>query len=171
MHHPRQDNTYHGLYYTSHGALAGMRNSSMGPPWRIDPTTHRTMSKRSYHGATSRSPGEIRIHTLCFSSLASVASAEPSNRWVCNKLSPSVSHSFKSDIPVSRDSTFGKMDLIVFILSGMSFLSLTMISLCLFKVCSISLTTSWVLSLTRDWAVFVVILKLLSISGICEFSN
>ena len=26
----RQDNTYHGLYYTSRGALAGMRNSSMG---------------------------------------------------------------------------------------------------------------------------------------------
>ena len=28
----RQDNTYHGLYYTSRGALAGTRNSSMGPP-------------------------------------------------------------------------------------------------------------------------------------------
>ena len=28
----RQDNTYHGLCYNSHGALAGMRNSSMGPP-------------------------------------------------------------------------------------------------------------------------------------------
>ena len=28
----RQDNTYHGLCYTSHGALAGTRNSSMGPP-------------------------------------------------------------------------------------------------------------------------------------------
>ena len=28
----RQDNTYHGLCYTSRGALAGMRNSSMGPP-------------------------------------------------------------------------------------------------------------------------------------------
>ena len=28
----RQDNTYHSLYYTSRGALAGMRNSSMGPP-------------------------------------------------------------------------------------------------------------------------------------------
>ena len=27
----------------------------MGPPWRIDPTTHRTMSERSCHGATSRS--------------------------------------------------------------------------------------------------------------------
>ena len=28
----RQDNTYDGLYYTSRGALAGTRNSSMGPP-------------------------------------------------------------------------------------------------------------------------------------------
>ena len=27
----------------------------MGPPCRIDLTTHRTMSERSYHGATSRS--------------------------------------------------------------------------------------------------------------------
>ena len=52
----RQDSTYHGLCYTSRVALAGTRNSSMGPPWRIDPTTHRTMSERSYHGATSRSP-------------------------------------------------------------------------------------------------------------------
>ena len=28
----RQDRTYHGLCYTSRGALAGMRNSSMGSP-------------------------------------------------------------------------------------------------------------------------------------------
>ena len=28
----RQDNTYLGLCYTSRGALAGTRNSSMGPP-------------------------------------------------------------------------------------------------------------------------------------------
>ena len=28
----RQDNTYHGLCYTSRGALAGTRNNSMGPP-------------------------------------------------------------------------------------------------------------------------------------------
>ena len=47
-----QDNTYHSLCYTSHGALAGTRNSSMGPPWRIDPTTHHTMSEHSYHRAT-----------------------------------------------------------------------------------------------------------------------
>ena len=47
----RQDCTYHCLCYTSHGALAGTRNSSMGPPWRNDPTTHRTMSEHSYDGA------------------------------------------------------------------------------------------------------------------------
>ena len=29
---PSQVSTYHSLYYTSRGALAGMRNSSMGPP-------------------------------------------------------------------------------------------------------------------------------------------
>ena len=28
----REDNTYHGLCYTSRGALAGTRHSSMGPP-------------------------------------------------------------------------------------------------------------------------------------------
>ena len=28
----RQDSTYHSLCYTSRGALAGMRNNSMGPP-------------------------------------------------------------------------------------------------------------------------------------------
>ena len=44
----RQDNTYHSLCYTSRGALAGTRNSSMGPPHdRIYPTTNRTMSERS----------------------------------------------------------------------------------------------------------------------------
>ena len=48
-----QDSTYHGLCYTSRGALVGT-----SPPWRIDPTTHRTMSERSYHGATSRSSNE-----------------------------------------------------------------------------------------------------------------
>ena len=44
----RQDNTYHGLCYTSRGALAGTRNSSMGPPHEGSirrPTA--TMSERS----------------------------------------------------------------------------------------------------------------------------
>ena len=64
----RQYNTYHGLCYTSRGAMAGTGKSSMGPPWRIDPTTHRTMSERSYHGATSRSmlPSESYAHVCRF---------------------------------------------------------------------------------------------------------
>ena len=33
----RQDSTHHCLCNTSHGALAGTRNSSMGPPRGIDP--------------------------------------------------------------------------------------------------------------------------------------
>ena len=57
----RQDNTYHSLCYTSCGALAGMRNSCGSTPWRIDLMTHRTMSERSYHRATSRSCWGARL--------------------------------------------------------------------------------------------------------------
>ena len=46
----REDSTYHGLCYTRREVLAGTRNSSMGPPRSIDPTTHRTISERSYQG-------------------------------------------------------------------------------------------------------------------------
>ena len=53
MHHPTDRITHTAAFVTP--ALAGTRNSLMCPPRRIDPTTHRTMSKRSYHGATSRS--------------------------------------------------------------------------------------------------------------------
>ena len=55
----RQDSTYHGLCYTSRGALAGTRNSS----WRIDPTTHRTTSERYYHRATSDWWMDTHLHT------------------------------------------------------------------------------------------------------------
>ena len=45
----RQDSTYHGLCYTSRGALAGTRYSSMGPPHEgsIRRPIHRTMSEPS----------------------------------------------------------------------------------------------------------------------------
>ena len=46
-------NTYHSLCYTSRGSLARTRNSSMGPPSRINPTTHHTMSERSRQGKKS----------------------------------------------------------------------------------------------------------------------
>ena len=38
----RQDRTCYDLCYTSCGALARTTNSSMGPPWRIDPKIHCT---------------------------------------------------------------------------------------------------------------------------------
>ena len=41
----KQDSTYHGLCYTSRGALAGTRNSSMGPPH--EGSIRRPMSERS----------------------------------------------------------------------------------------------------------------------------
>ena len=48
-----QDNTYHGLCYTSGGALAGKRNSSNGSTMRDqsdDPSRHeRTLLPRSLH--------------------------------------------------------------------------------------------------------------------------
>ena len=43
----RQDSSFHSLCYTIHKALAGSRNSSISTPCRIDPMTHRTMSRCS----------------------------------------------------------------------------------------------------------------------------
>ena len=40
MHHPRQDNTYHSLCYTSRGALAGTRNTQRKTPAAITWSTH-----------------------------------------------------------------------------------------------------------------------------------
>ena len=42
----RQDNTYHGLCYTSRRALSGTRNSSMGPPH--EGSIRRPIAPRSY---------------------------------------------------------------------------------------------------------------------------
>ena len=54
MHNPTDRITSPGLCYSSRGALAGTRNSSLGSPRRIDSTTHRTISERSYHGAKTK---------------------------------------------------------------------------------------------------------------------
>ena len=50
----RQDNTYHGLCYTSRGALAGTRNSSMGPP-------HEGSIRRPISLLVERPPGLITV--------------------------------------------------------------------------------------------------------------
>ena len=60
----RQDSTYHGLCYTSRGALAGTRNSLMGPPHEGSIRRPIIMSERSYHGATSRSSVSPNLLTI-----------------------------------------------------------------------------------------------------------
>ena len=62
----RQDSTYHGLCCTNRGALAGTRNISMGPPLRIDPMIHRTMSE----GATSELRPAPHISLMLSASLS-----------------------------------------------------------------------------------------------------
>ena len=49
--------------YTTHAVQVFSQNLDLSTPWRIDPTTHRTMSKRSYHGATSRSTWGYGIYS------------------------------------------------------------------------------------------------------------
>ena len=48
----REDSTYHGLCYTSYGAQAGVRNSSTGPPWRINLMTHNTWANANANAVT-----------------------------------------------------------------------------------------------------------------------
>ena len=67
----RQYSTYHNLCYTSRGSLAGIRNISMGPPWRINPMTYCTMSERSYHKAASCSYWWEEISCVCGTPLLS----------------------------------------------------------------------------------------------------
>ena len=52
----KQDSTYHGVCYTSCGALAGMRIILMGPPGGVDSMTYHTMSVRS---TTDLSPASV----------------------------------------------------------------------------------------------------------------
>ena len=52
----RQDCTYHSLCYTSRGALAGTRNSSMGPP-------HEGSIRRPHRAMSERSNSELRPHS------------------------------------------------------------------------------------------------------------
>ena len=80
----RQDNTYHGLYYTSCGTLASTRNSLMGPPWRIDPTTYHTMSERFYHRAT--------YHGRCYTSRGALAGTRNNSKGSPWRIDPTTHH-------------------------------------------------------------------------------
>ena len=58
----RQDSTYHGLCYTSRGALAGTRNSSMGPPHEGSIRRPIDHERTLYLWAMSRSPSQKRCN-------------------------------------------------------------------------------------------------------------
>ena len=68
----RQDNTYHGLCYSSRGTLAGTRNSSMGPPWPNSGGSLLARNEMNLHGSvrwwcdgySDRSPPPPHGHTL-----------------------------------------------------------------------------------------------------------
>ena len=53
MHHPTNRTTHTTTFDTP--VVEHWLDREIRPPWEIDPTTHRTMSERSNHGATSRS--------------------------------------------------------------------------------------------------------------------
>ena len=59
----RQDNTYHGLCYTSRGALAGTRHISIGPPH--EGSIRRPIASWANALPLSYVPLLTYIHTLC----------------------------------------------------------------------------------------------------------
>ena len=85
----RQDNTYHGLCYTSRGALAGTRNSPMGPPIkdRSDDPSRSCICwiwniKRSHHSEPVVKPHLVTKHLtdgLCYTSRGALAGTGNSN--------------------------------------------------------------------------------------------
>ena len=83
MRHPTYGIAHISAFVTL--VLAGTRNSSMAPPCGIDPKTHRTMSRRSYHGATSRSweHNEVFVIVLSIKSffLFFYSALKPTSSW------------------------------------------------------------------------------------------
>ena len=64
----RQDSTYHGLWYTSRGALAGTRNSPMGPMKdRSDDPSHHDSIIQEIENITQAgvSQGERNTYEIC----------------------------------------------------------------------------------------------------------
>ena len=74
----RQDSTYYGLCYTSRGALAGTRNSSMGPP-------HEGSIRRPIAQWAKALSTELHIASIaCMNCLVKIyIHTLPSLHWIC----------------------------------------------------------------------------------------
>ena len=83
----RQESTYHGLCYTSCGALAGTRNSLIGSPSGIDLTT----------SCTTRECSTTELHSA------------PFTWWYVVELWPCLKHPFNSALCIDMlyDCTYG----------------------------------------------------------------
>ena len=102
----RKDSTYHGLCYTSCGAMAGMRNSSMGPPheglirrpiapWaNALPLSYVPLYMVKDHGDSERGNLLLPLHGLFFliSSKGSFFIYATSHRWGSIHLTLVVEH-------------------------------------------------------------------------------
>ena len=72
----RQDNTYHGLCYTSRGALAGTRNSSVGPP-------HEGSIRRPIAPWANARVSLMLLHTRILPSVTCRRMRLSSDQWIC----------------------------------------------------------------------------------------
>ena len=74
----RQDNTYHSLCYTSRGALAGTRNSSMGPP-------HEGSIRRPIAPRTNDLPLNYvqLLYIVLWCYLLHISESDEAINWVC----------------------------------------------------------------------------------------
>ena len=68
----RQVNTYDSICCPYHVSLAGMRNSSLGPPWGINLMTHHTVSYISHQNKCNKAHGMCHS-ILCYTSCGTPA--------------------------------------------------------------------------------------------------
>ena len=76
------------LYAPQFGTLAGMTNSSMGPPWGVDPTTHCTMSSTTelhlaphYMDYSFRLAASVHLYAPQFGALAGMTNSSMGPPW------------------------------------------------------------------------------------------
>ena len=76
-HHPRQVNTYHSLCYTSHGSLAGTRNSSKGSSHH-----EQTLLPRSYILPPSNKDKDSTYHSIFYTSSEALTGMSDNSRAI-----------------------------------------------------------------------------------------
>ena len=119
----RQDTTYHSLCYTSHGALAGTRNSSMGPPhegsiqWPIAPWVNalplsyvplpEIMRDNYFNGYSFLMlypTDRTSVYSLCYTSCGTLVGMWNSSMGPPGRINPTSYHTWADALPLSYAS-------------------------------------------------------------------